>query len=50
MPTITDVITTPDGTADAYFGLGYAHAQDRLWQMEMNRRIGMKMVDEGGKG
>ncbi|HJV51182.1 MAG TPA: penicillin acylase family protein [Noviherbaspirillum sp.] len=26
-------------TADAYFALGFAHAQDRLWQMEMNRRI-----------
>ena len=25
---------------DAYFGLGFAHAQDRLWQLEMNRRIG----------
>ncbi|MBT5267591.1 MAG: penicillin acylase family protein [Rhodospirillaceae bacterium] len=25
---------------DAYFGLGYAHAQDRLWQMEFMRRIG----------
>ncbi len=24
---------------DLAFGLGYAHAQDRLWQMEMNRRI-----------
>lgn len=24
---------------DAAFGLGYAHAQDRLWQMEVNRRI-----------
>ena len=24
---------------DAVFGLGYAHAQDRLWQMEMNRRV-----------
>ncbi len=23
----------------SYFGLGFAHAQDRLWQMEMNRRI-----------
>jgi penicillin amidase len=23
---------------DASFGLGYAHAQDRLWQMEMSRR------------
>jgi penicillin amidase len=26
--------------ADAMFGLGYAHAQDRLWQMEFQRRIG----------
>ena len=25
--------------ADAVFALGFAHAQDRLWQMEMNRRI-----------
>ncbi len=25
--------------ADAFFGLGFVHAQDRLWQMEMNRRI-----------
>jgi penicillin amidase len=24
--------------SDAAFGLGYAHAQDRLWQMEMARR------------
>src|SRR5665647_882247 len=22
--------------ADAYFALGFVHAQDRLWQMEMN--------------
>jgi len=25
--------------ADAYFGLGFVHAQDRLWQLELNRRI-----------
>ncbi len=25
--------------ADAYFALGFVHAQDRLWQMELNRRI-----------
>jgi penicillin amidase len=25
--------------ADVLFGLGYAHAQDRLWQMDFNRRI-----------
>ncbi len=24
---------------DAYFGLGFVHAQDRLWQMEMMRRL-----------
>ncbi len=26
--------------ADAYYGLGYAEAQDRLFQMEMERRVG----------
>ncbi len=26
--------------ADALFALGYVHAQDRLWQMEFQRRIG----------
>lgn len=25
---------------DAYVALGYVHAQDRFWQMEMNRRAG----------
>lgn len=25
--------------ADGYFGLGYVHAQDRLWQLEMTRRV-----------
>src|SRR5436309_2246828 len=25
---------------DLFFAQGYAHAQDRLWQMELNRRIG----------
>jgi penicillin amidase len=25
--------------ADAHFALGFVHAQDRLWQMEMSRRI-----------
>src|SRR5439155_14972521 len=24
---------------DAYFALGFVHAQDRLWQLEMNRRL-----------
>ena len=31
---------------DAIFGLGFAHAQDRLWQMEMNRRIAAGRVAE----
>jgi len=38
--------------ADGWFGLGYAHAQDRLWQMEFNRRIGAGRLSEilGEKG
>ncbi len=31
---------------DAFYGLGYVHAQDRLWQMEMNRRIGAGRLSE----
>ncbi|KPK04903.1 MAG: acyl-homoserine lactone acylase [Betaproteobacteria bacterium SG8_39] len=31
---------------DAMFGLGFVHAQDRLWQMEMNRRIGAGRLAE----
>ena len=31
---------------DALFGLGYAHAQDRLWQMELQRRIGFGRLSE----
>ncbi len=31
---------------DAYFGLGFAHAQDRLWQMETQRRIGAGRLSE----
>src|SRR5262249_16409319 len=32
--------------SDALFGLGYAHAQDRLWQMEFQRRIGNGRLSE----
>src|SRR5213593_790327 len=32
--------------ADALYGLGYAHAQDRLWQMEFQRRIGHGRLSE----
>jgi penicillin amidase len=31
---------------DAHFALGFAHAQDRLWQLEMNRRIAAGRVSE----
>ena len=31
---------------DASFALGYAHAQDRLWQMEMSRRIAAGRLSE----
>lgn len=31
---------------DIYFGLGVAHAQDRLWQMEFTRRIGQGRLSE----
>ena len=31
---------------DVYFGIGFAHGQDRLWQLEMNRRIGSGRLAE----
>ncbi|MET0793282.1 MAG: penicillin acylase family protein [Polyangiaceae bacterium] len=31
---------------DAAFGLGYAHAQDRLWQLELSRRMGSGTLAE----
>ncbi|HKF43985.1 MAG TPA: penicillin acylase family protein [Thermoanaerobaculia bacterium] len=31
---------------DAIFGLGYAHARDRLWQMEFQRRIAAGRLSE----
>ncbi|WP_342361034.1 penicillin acylase family protein [Terrarubrum flagellatum] len=31
---------------DAYFALGFVHAQDRLWQLEMNRRIASGELSE----
>jgi penicillin G amidase len=31
---------------DAYFALGYLHAQDRLWQMEMQRRLAQGRLSE----
>ena len=32
--------------ADAFFGLGYAHAQDRLWQMTLLRRTAQGRLSE----
>src|SRR4051812_43402793 len=32
--------------ADAHFALGFVHAQDRLWQMEIGRRIGAGRLAE----
>lgn len=32
--------------ADAFFGMGYAHAQDRLWQMDIARRAGSGRLSE----
>ncbi len=31
---------------DIFFGLGYVHAQDRLWQMEFTRRIAQGRLSE----
>src|SRR4051812_24089024 len=31
---------------DAAYAMGYVHAQDRLWQMEINRRIGSGRLAE----
>src|SRR5437867_10031019 len=35
-----------DNTDDLFFGQGYVHAQDRLWQMELNRHIGLGQLSE----
>ncbi len=35
-----------DHDLDAIYALGFAHAQDRLWQMELNRRIGAGRLSE----
>lgn len=32
--------------ADAFFGIGYVHAQDRLWQMDLARRAGQGRLSE----
>jgi penicillin amidase len=41
---VTHVFAT--SRLDTFFGLGYAHAQDRLWQMEFQRRVGQGRLSE----
>lgn len=41
---IPTIFAQNDG--DAYFALGYLHAQDRLWQMDFQRRIGAGRLSE----
>jgi len=47
---IPTIFAENDG--DAYFALGWLHAQDRLWQMELQRRVGAgrlaELVGEAG--
>ncbi|HUG25353.1 penicillin acylase family protein [Piscinibacter sp.] len=46
IPTITAA-----STDDALFGLGFVHAQDRLWQLETHRRIGSgRLAEAFGEG
>lgn len=35
-----------ESEGDAAFALGFVHAQDRLWQMEQNRRVGAGRLSE----
>ena len=35
-----------DSVKDVWFGLGFVHAQDRFWQMEMMRRLGQGRLSE----
>ncbi len=35
-----------ESEGDAFFGLGYVHAQDRLWQMDMMRRLALGRLSE----
>src|SRR5690349_17603628 len=37
---------TAEDRHDLFFAQGYAHAQDRMWQMEISRRIGAGRLSE----
>jgi penicillin G amidase len=42
---------TVDNDSDAFFAMGYVHAQDRLWQLERQRRMTQgKLAEVFGKG
>ncbi|WDE09238.1 penicillin acylase family protein [Thalassomonas viridans] len=47
---VRDAFGVPDISASSdlavYYGLGYAHAQDRLWQLEFKRRLGQGRLSE----
>lgn len=37
---------TAETDADVYFAMGYVHAQDRMWQLEVQRRISQGRLSE----
>ena len=39
-------ITATKSDLDAFYALGYVHAQDRLWQMDFQRRLGEGKLSE----
>ncbi len=41
---VPSIIASTD--RDAFFSLGYLHAQDRLWQLELQRRVGSGRLSE----
>ncbi len=40
------VIINAKTDRDAFFAMGFAHAQDRMWQLELNRRIAAGRLSE----
>ena len=40
------VYVKADSDDDVFFGIGFAHAQDRLWQLELQRRISQGRLSE----
>ncbi len=42
----TTTLLNAQNQKDAYLALGYVHAQDRLWQMELVRRLAAARLSE----